>query len=532
MSLYYCDLSNAQPLALLILVAWMIFLFSALGIVAGDFLAVNLGSIAQYLNISDTLAGVTFLALGNGAPDIFSTIAAMKESSNNLALGELIGAAAFITGVVAGTMALMKPFKVDRVSFLRDALFLLGTISFLHYVLDDGYLRMWHCIVLLAIYITYISVVLAWHWWRNHRTNPDVDNSTSIHAAEHQASTSISEHDPLLAQAGSRWPPGVHHEEQHSYPSQRQRSRRQSTASVLLKSRLDPILSNLRSACDKVPVPKLVSSARRWIMLPARLAFQLTIPCVREKQSVSALPGEDDPKDIDDQTWNRWLTAVHCLTSPQMITWFIFRQLDWDSSEMLVPSLVCLGCSVLLAALVLLTTNSDTGKPGWYKILCLPGFLVSIVWISSLADEMVAILGLLGLICNISNAIMGITVFAIGNSIDDWAANVSVARRNHPLMAFGACFGGPLLNILIGISISGIQGILRARGLDGGGSGAINLKPNRSLFFVSWSVVVNIGVLIALLFWTRWRMTRLVGLVLVVSWIVATVVNVVLEAKE
>lgn len=271
-------------------------------------------------------------------------------------------------------------------------------------------------------------------------------------------------------------------------------------------------------------------------MLPARVALQLTVPCVKEKQSISGLsstnPGLDqvDGKDPDREAWNRWLTVIHCFTSPQMITWFIFRQFSWSVSEMLIPSLVCLGCSFVLAILILATSTNDR-KPSWYKILCLPGFLVSIVWISSLADEMVAILGLIGLICDISNAIMGITVFAIGNSIDDWAANISVGRRGHPLMAFGACFGGPLLNILIGISISGIQGILRSRNVEHG-SGAIHLKPNRSLFFVSWSVMINVLILIGLLLWTRWRMTRLVGLVLVVSWTVATIANVVLEVKD
>lgn len=539
MSLYYCTLSNAQPLALMVLLAWMVFLFSALGIVAGDFLAVNLGSIAQYLNISDALAGVTFLALGNGAPDIFSTIAAMKESSNNLALGELMGAAAFITGVVAGTMALMKPFKIDKVSFLRDALFLLATVSFLHYVLYDGYLRMWHCVLLLAVYVTYISVVLAWHWWCNHRTDGSTKASETTYPPDQQGSITTSEYAPLLSQSESQRPVSTSYGQtldDHQPLSQRSRRESSASASHLLKSRLDPMLGTLRSACDSIPVPQVVYSMKRWIMLPARIALQLTVPCVKEKQSVNDPIGENvdvdesDSRDSDEKLWDRWLTIVHCFTSPQMITCFVLKQFSWSASEMLVPSLICLGCSVILALLVL-TTASSTKKPGWYKILCLPGFLVSIVWISSLADEMVAILGLIGLVRNISNAIMGITVFAIGNSIDDWAANFSVARRGHPLMAFGACFGGPLLNILIGISISGIQSILGSRGSENG-SGAIELKPNRSLFFVGWSVIINVGILIALMLWTRWRMTRLVGLILITSWIVATITNLVLEMKQ
>lgn len=42
-----------------------------------------------------------------------------------------------------------------------------------------------------------------------------------------------------------------------------------------------------------------------------------------------------------------------------------------------------------------------------------------------------------------------------GNSLGDLVANVTVARMGYPLMALSACFGGPMLNILLGIGISG-----------------------------------------------------------------------------
>ena len=70
--------------------------------------------------MSESLTGVTFLAFGNGSPDVFSTFAAMGSNSGSLAVGELIGAACFITAVVAGSMALARPFKVARRSFVRD----------------------------------------------------------------------------------------------------------------------------------------------------------------------------------------------------------------------------------------------------------------------------------------------------------------------------------------------------------------------------------------------------------------------------
>jgi sodium/potassium/calcium exchanger 6 len=54
----------------------------------------------------------------------------------------------------------------------------------------------------------------------------------------------------------------------------------------------------------------------------------------------------------------------------------------------------------------------------------------------------------------LSDAIIGLTVFAVGNSLADFVANVTVARVA-PIMGFSACFGGPMLNILLGLGLSG-----------------------------------------------------------------------------
>lgn len=59
-----------------------------------------------------------------------------------------------------------------------------------------------------------------------------------------------------------------------------------------------------------------------------------------------------------------------------------------------------------------------------------------------------------GLIFGLSDAIIGLTIFAVGNSLADFVADVTVAQFA-PIMGFSACFGGPMLNILLGIGLSG-----------------------------------------------------------------------------
>ncbi len=169
LQLYFCKLPHAKPVALMILTLWLGLLFTTIGIAASDFFSVNLSTIASICGMSESMAGVTFLAFGNGSPDVFSTFAAMKTHSGGLAIGELIGAAGFITSVVAGSMALVRPFKVARRSFVRDVGFFIIAASFSMVFLADGHLYLWECVVMVAFYIFYVVTVFVWHWYLSRR---------------------------------------------------------------------------------------------------------------------------------------------------------------------------------------------------------------------------------------------------------------------------------------------------------------------------------------------------------------------------
>ncbi|KAI4288731.1 MAG: hypothetical protein L6R35_002010 [Caloplaca aegaea] len=169
LQLYYCSLPRAKPFAFVLLVVWLGLLFSTIGIAASDFFCINLGTIASILGMSESMAGVTFLAFGNGSPDVFSTFAAIKTHSGSLAVGELIGAAGFITAVVAGSMALVRPFKVARKSFIRDVGFFLVAAAFSMVFLADGHLHLWECAVMVGFYVFYVVTVFVWHWYLGQR---------------------------------------------------------------------------------------------------------------------------------------------------------------------------------------------------------------------------------------------------------------------------------------------------------------------------------------------------------------------------
>lgn len=189
LQLYYCALPNAKPLAFAIIVVWLSLLFSTIGIAASDFLCIDLSTLAVILGMSESLTGVTFLAFGNGSPDVFSTFAAMRSNSGSLAIGELIGAATFITSVVAGSMALVRPFRVARRSFVRDVGFFVIAVGFSMILVADGRLQAWESFMMVAMYAFYVVLVVSWHWYlvrRRRKYERDLAARTHFHIPDNQ----------------------------------------------------------------------------------------------------------------------------------------------------------------------------------------------------------------------------------------------------------------------------------------------------------------------------------------------------------
>ena len=70
-----------------------------------------------------------------------------------------------------------------------------------------------------------------------------------------------------------------------------------------------------------------------------------------------------------------------------------------------------------------------------------------------------------------------------GNSLGDLVANVTVARMGYPLMALSACFGGPMLNILLGIGLSGAYLTTRT-------GQPVSIQMSTTLFVSGFSLLV------------------------------------------
>ena len=107
---YFCAAPGFGRVALgACYLAWLGLLFALLGSTADEYFSPALEQLSDDAGLPPRFAGVTLLALGNGAPDVSSTIHAVASSPTGyrLALGALTGAGMFVGTCVAGAVTLV-----------------------------------------------------------------------------------------------------------------------------------------------------------------------------------------------------------------------------------------------------------------------------------------------------------------------------------------------------------------------------------------------------------------------------------------
>ncbi|OTF83642.1 sodium/potassium/calcium exchanger 6-like protein, partial [Euroglyphus maynei] len=119
----YCHFNDSRLISFMILFGMLFILFVTIGLVADNFLCPSLLTISKTLRLPDNIAGVTLLAFGNGAPDIFASIEGISHSKPNLIFSSLFGAGTFVTTIVIGSILLSGDFTINKRPFVRDIIF-------------------------------------------------------------------------------------------------------------------------------------------------------------------------------------------------------------------------------------------------------------------------------------------------------------------------------------------------------------------------------------------------------------------------
>ncbi|KAK7290677.1 hypothetical protein RIF29_05267 [Crotalaria pallida] len=169
LQIFYCNLGQSSILGHALLALWLVVLFYLLGDTASNFFCSSLEGLSNILSLSPTIAGVTLLSLGNGAPDFFASVVSFASSGNGGAVGlnSILGGAFFVSSAVLGVITIMvSPLQVsvDKASFIRDVVFFLFSLVILLVIISIGKISLFGSICYVSIYFLYVFAASATHF--------------------------------------------------------------------------------------------------------------------------------------------------------------------------------------------------------------------------------------------------------------------------------------------------------------------------------------------------------------------------------
>lgn len=145
--------------ALVLHVFGVMYMFVALAIVCDEFFVPSLDVIIEKLDITDDVAGATFMAAGGSAPELFTSVIGVFVSFDDVGIGTIVGSAVFNILFVIGMCALFSRSVLSLTwwPLFRDCSFYSASLIALIYFFRDSLIYWWEALILFCFYLAYVS---------------------------------------------------------------------------------------------------------------------------------------------------------------------------------------------------------------------------------------------------------------------------------------------------------------------------------------------------------------------------------------
>ncbi|KAL7855641.1 hypothetical protein AOLI_G00192450 [Acnodon oligacanthus] len=463
----------------------MLYMFIALAIVCDEFFVPALTVITEKLAISDDVAGATFMAAGGSAPELFTSVIGVFISHSNVGIGTIVGSAVFNILFVIGMCAVFSKEILNLTwwPLFRDVSFYILDLIMLIVFFLDNYISYWESITLLLAYAAYVLFM---------KYNSKVETLVKglmyrnqvVEVVEAQPKAK-----PRLQRGGSS--ASLHN------------SLMRNSIFQLMIHTLDPLsegkFREKASILHKIAKKKCQVEDANGVAdknLPNSSSVEVEVsPPLNGTAGQEGDTGEED--DEEDQP----LSLSWPETSRKRFTYLF----------------------ILPIVFPLWITLPDVRKPTSKKFFPIT-FLGAICWIAGFSYLMVWWAHQVGETIGITEEIMGLTILAAGTSIPDLITSVIVARKGLGDMAVSSSVGSNIFDITVGLPFpwllySLINGLKPIRVSSNGLFCAIVL-----LFLMLLFVIISIAA-------CKWKMSKLLGFIMFLLYIVFLVVSVMLEDK-
>nr|ABK63241.1 NCKX2.1 [Morone saxatilis] len=483
----------------------MLYMFISLAIVCDEFFVPALTVITERLEISDDVAGATFMAAGGSAPELFTSVIGVFVSHSNVGIGTIVGSAVFNILFVIGMCALFSKEVLNLTwwPLFRDVSFyIIGLLMLIYFFLDNE-ITLGESISLLCCYTCYVTFMKF-----NAKVELVIKNflgSNQVNELETAPKANAPKDDENKLTAKPRL------QREGSCASLHNSLMRNSIFQLMIHT-LDP-LSDEGMGRFKEKASILHKMAKQKCKEEARAAAAANANGVADKNipnstnvAVEVTPpmngvagGEEGPEEEEDE--DQPLSLAWPDTLRKQITYLL-----------ILPIILPLWLSL-----------PDVRRETSAKFFPIT-FLGAICWIAFFSYLMVWWAHQVGETFWITEEIMGLTILAAGTSIPDLITSVIVARKGLGDMAVSSSVGSNIFDITVGLPFPWlIYNIIN------------DFKPvqvsSNGLFCAIVLLFLMLLFVIISIASCKWRMSKFLGLLMFLLYFVFLIVSVMLEDK-
>ncbi|XP_077402394.1 sodium/potassium/calcium exchanger 3 isoform X2 [Vanacampus margaritifer] len=480
-------------------------MFYALAIVCDDYFVPSLEKISENLQLSEDVAGATFMAAGSSAPELFTSLIGVFITKGDVGVGTIVGSAVFNILVIIGLSGIFagQTVKLTWWPLFRDSSYYILSVLALIGVIYDAVVVWWESLLLMTMYVIYIIIMkfntriltFVKRQFRHARPccvatedrgeDKMADEASACHTAmallnkgqvHNQESPPVIMVDELLilsphklsfSDAGLRIMITPHFSP---------RTRLSMAGRVLISERQRLIRSSKSPRGSGASLGSRGGSAAN--------SLKRTGSCGLENGgSVGHAESADKPGADEDDDGG----VFHPLRIPGGCS----AKVKWVTTWPLGLLLYC--------------TVPNCVVPRWHRWFMVT-FVASTLWIAVFSYLMVWMVTIVSFTLDIPDYIMGITFLAAGTSVPDCMASLIVARQGMGDMAVSNSIGSNIFDILLGL---GFPWALRTLVVEHGSSVSIN---NKGLVYSVILLLASVFLTVTSVYLNRWRLDRRLGL--------------------
>ena len=154
---------------LFIILGVALFLFGA------DKLTEGASSLARRRHVPEIIIGLTIVAAGTSAPEMFVSLVSALKGTSDMALGNVVGSNTMNAMLIVGSAALVAPMVISKSTVRKDIPFAMAASVLLTLLTLDGTLSRIDSLVLLAGFAAFMYYTLS-----QAKSSPEQQNATAV----------------------------------------------------------------------------------------------------------------------------------------------------------------------------------------------------------------------------------------------------------------------------------------------------------------------------------------------------------------